>query len=242
MLVLDFDGVICDALVECAAVTWFAADPDAMSAAVGLANLIPRIPVEFLDIFRQVRCYARTLDQFVVALHPAAFSVVDQAGFDALLAATPSFEREHFGAAATALREFWRTTEPDVWLDLHTLYPGIADLLARHRGRLVVVTAKDEASVRGVLDRHELLDCVTEVLGECRDKGGAVLELAARLGMAIEQVTFVDDNVPNVRGVAATGAATWWARWGYHTAEHAELASRFGVNPLDLHCLDVIAA
>jgi hypothetical protein len=242
LLALDFDGVICDAFTECAAVTWYAPRAEATVSGESLATLIARIPTEFLEVFRQVRRYARTLDDFMVALHPAAYTIIDQAGFESLRQATPADQRARLTESATNLREFWRTSETELWLDLHTLYAGIAELMAQHHGRLVVVTAKDAASVRRILSWHQLLDGVTEVLGECHDKGAAVVDVAERANVAINRLTFIDDNVPNVCVVATTGAVTWWARWGYHTAEHAELASRFGVQPLDLDGLSVIAA
>ncbi len=232
VLAVDFDGVVADALQECALVTWLGGR--GTDTSVPGAEQLKRVPDEFVERFRHIRDYARLLDHFVVAHLPGAGTVDSQAAFDALFAGLePEYVRT-FTTAATAARERLRTGEPDFWLGLHTLYPGMADLLRRHSGRVVVVTAKDEDSVRAILARHGLGHTVREVFGECRDKTAAVLDVSARWGVPVGNITFIDDNLANVRRVAATGARARWALWGYATPEHRAEADRYAVPVLHL--------
>ncbi|MFC6066171.1 HAD family hydrolase [Streptomyces ochraceiscleroticus] len=231
-LAIDFDGVIADGLEECALVTWLGVR--GLDTSVPGAEQLKRVPGEFIERFRHIRNYSRLLEHFVVAHLPMAATVDSQAEFDVLLSGLePEYVRD-FTARATAAREWLRTSEPDFWLDLHTLYPGMADLLHRYSGSVVVVTAKDEGSVRAILVRHGLKHSVREVFGECGRKAEAVLDVSARWGVPVEHITFIDDNLTNVRKVAETGARARWALWGYGTPEHRAEAERFAVAALDL--------
>ncbi len=88
-----------------------------------------------------------------------------------------------------------RYEETAFWLGLHELYPPVARLLRENAGSVAVVTAKDAASVRTVLEFHGLGDTVAEVIGECGQKAEAVRDLCERGRIAPAAVTFVDDNL-----------------------------------------------
>ena len=237
-LIVDFDGVVVDALDECALVTWLGLHPPAPSEPVSAAMTV--MPTEFRRRFARVRDFSRTLHHFVVAHRAAAGHIASQAEFDNLYAAiTPATVRD-FVARASASRQRCREEEAPFWLDLHTLYPGVADLLERHAGSVAIVTAKDEESVWTILRRRGLEHTVVEVVGESSRKDEAVRALCQRFGLTPPQVTFIDDNLSNVCQVSGTGAGARWATWGYHTPEDRAAAGRSGVRPLDLADLPTI--
>lgn len=240
MLILDFDGVICDALTECALVTWLGAHPP--SPAMPVSAYERAMPRGFVERFRKIRDYARTLEHFVTAHRPMAAHAATQAGFDRLYASIAQVYVRDFTAAANAARARCREEEPGYWAGLHGLYPGVGELLRRHAGKACIVTAKDERSVRQILRHHGVGGTVLDVIGESSRKAEAVRALAARHGIATEDATFVDDNVANVAQVAATGARALWATWGYHTPEHEEQAARGGLARLRLPDLPGLAA
>ncbi|GCD48356.1 HAD family hydrolase [Streptomyces paromomycinus] len=239
LLALDFDGVICDALDECALVTWLGERPH--DRTVTGPGQLERLPGAFTERFRTVRDYSRLLDHFLVAHLPEADSITSQSDFDQLFSSLPRERVERFTTAASAAREWFRAAEPDFWLGLHTLYPGVPELL-RHAGTVVIVTAKDEPSVRSILRRHGLEQTVAEVFGECRHKAAAIQEACARRGLPLDAVTFVDDNLSNVRKVAAMGVRARWAQWGYQTPEHRAEAARHGIEGLELGGIDALSA
>lgn len=231
-LVLDFDGVVCDALSECALVTWLGVHPPHPASAVSShAGAMPR---GFTQRFRVVRNYARTLEHFLVAHRPGAAHIRTRARFEMIFAClAPSFTAA-FSSAATSARRRCRTEEPRYWLDLHVFYPGITDLLREHAGAIAVVTAKDEPSVRAILTRHGLGHTVGDVIGECRDKAGAVRAICRRHDTDPRSVLFLDDNVGNVRQVAQSGADARWAAWGYHTREDVDDLARLRIPRVEL--------
>ncbi|MEE1799908.1 haloacid dehalogenase-like hydrolase [Streptomyces sp. JV176] len=232
LLALDFDGVVCDALDECALITWLGEQTH--DRALPGPGQLARVPEEFTARFRKVRDYARVLDHFLVAHHPEADAIGSQAEFDRLYASLPLPRVRRFVAAASAARDWFRESEPEFWLGLHTLYPGVPGLLRRAGVPVVIVTAKDEPSVRAILARHGLESAVAEVYGECAAKPEAVREACARRGVPLEAATFVDDNLTNVRRVSAAGVRARWALWGYQTPEHRAEAAQFGITGLEL--------
>jgi len=163
-LIVDFDGVVVDALEECALVTWLGVHPPVASAPVS-AHL-PAIPPGFLRRFARVRDFSRTLDHFLVAHRAAADRVSAQAEFDRIYSALAPTTVRSFVAGASAARQRCRVEEAPFWLDLHTLYPGVAGLLERHAGAVAVITAKDAESVWTILRRRGLDHTVVEVIGE----------------------------------------------------------------------------
>jgi phosphoglycolate phosphatase-like HAD superfamily hydrolase len=239
-LIMDFDGVVCDALEECALVTWLGVHPP--SPRVAVSSQLTAMPRGFVDRFRNIRGFARLLEHFLVAHRPAAARITTRPQFETAFRAIARAYVREFSRGASGARQRCREEEPSFWLDLHTVYPGIAELLRDRAGEVAVVTAKDESSVRAILEHHGLGDAVAEVIGECGRKADAVRDLCARHGVSSATVTFVDDNLANVAAVAATGASAHWAMWGYHTAHDLADAARAGVRRLELGDLPLLAA
>ncbi|MER7111555.1 HAD family hydrolase [Streptomyces sp. NPDC000229] len=225
MLILDFDGVVADAFTECAIVTYYADQNPEQVALKPLEELAAAMPKGFVNRFRLVRKYARLLEDFMVARDPQAESITTIGDYEALLARIPPVRLAALTEGATAVRTALRAAQAPEWRAMHTLYPGIRDLLERHRGRgTSIVTAKDAGSVWEILEHHRLQGAVVEVIGECSDKRSAVLDLAAGDGIRPEAVTFIDDHITNALAVRDTGARSLWAWWGYHTPDHIDRA------------------
>jgi phosphoglycolate phosphatase-like HAD superfamily hydrolase len=238
MLVIDFDGVVCDALEECALITW-----------LGEAGRRPwtsgsaqhrRLTRRFVGTFRRVRDFSRTLDHFVVAHLPYSEWIRGQRDFDRLFGSLPEAYVDDFTSQASAARRRIRTDEPDFWLGMHTVYPGVGPLLERHAPTTAIVTAKDEASVWDILRWHGLDHTINEVIGECGRKDEAVRDLCVRHSVEPAQASFIDDNLTNVRRVASVGVSAIWARWGYHTPEDVGTARNLGIAPLELATLPTL--
>jgi phosphoglycolate phosphatase-like HAD superfamily hydrolase len=232
VLVVDFDGVVCDALAECALITWLGAHQGRPWSSG--RTQFRRVPQPFIRRFRVIRDYSRTLDHFVLAHLPYTQWINGQRGFERIFHSLPESYVGRFTATASAARARLRDEEPEFWLDMHTLYPGMSLLLQRHAGATAIVTAKDEESVRGILHRHSLEHVVTDVIGECSDKPRAVRDLCLRHRIPPPQATFIDDNLTNVRCVSEVGVRALWATWGYHTPEDLVNGARPGIRPLAL--------
>lgn len=234
-LVLDFDGVVCDALTECAALTHAAADPGPglPSLDVAIAALTPQI----LARFGSVRPYCRTLADFMVT-NAVGRAITGREEFEQAAASVGRDALEAQAARAQRIRDAWRAAEPAAWLDLHIPYAGVADLIRDAGGPVAIVSNKDGESIAAILANLDLAGDVAIVAGECTDKPAAVARLIGEHASA----TFVDDNLANVLAVAAVPRVrSLWATWGYHSREDIALAQARSVPTLSLGELAAVA-
>lgn len=240
MLALDFDGVVCDALTECAAVTWHAAHPPLDGETPPpLADAVEQVPEDFVRTFTSVRAYSKTLDDFMVANAVPVGHEVDQAGFAQHRAAAGSARLAGQAKAGEEIRGYWRAHQFDEWIALHTVYPEVADVIARNGQRVVIVSAKDADSIRAILAHHRLAGYVEDVFGSCADKSAAVAQFAAGVDASDSDVVFVDDNLANAVTVERLpGVRAVWATWGYHGPEDVDLAAYLGFPTLTLNHVD----
>ena len=241
MLVLDFDGVVCDALEECALVTWHGLASVDLTTVKG-AELLAQVPAPFVARFRHVRNYSRLLDHFFVAHQRGSDNIRTQHEFDALFSSLDPDDVQAFVQGATTVRDLLRENDGEFWLGMHTLYPGVAGLMRRHAGETAIVTAKDERSVWEILRWHGLDQTVTEVIGECGAKAEAVERLAREANVPTSDVTFIDDNLANVVRVGGVGTRAMWASWGYQIPEHRLQAEQQLISTVELADLEFVFA
>jgi phosphoglycolate phosphatase-like HAD superfamily hydrolase len=237
VLVLDFDGVICDSWRECALVTWAAhhrwrADEfgdDAFAA----------LPPGFVARFRALRGYARRLGDFLVPVLTTDEHVGSQQDFDRALARLDPAVIAQFVQRATAFRAAARDGHHARWLAFHDLYDGIAELLAGLVDRMYIVTARDSTSVKQLLSAHGIDVPPDRIYGSRESKDAALADIRIR---ERSWLYFVDDSLPNVVAAQAAGHRAAWALWGYSAAEQHAEATRLGVPALTLHDLPAAAS
>jgi len=240
ILALDFDGVLCDSSREV-----FVVAVDAYASREPGSTLLERLlplrddALGGGDAFRSDALYAlftgllplgNRAEDFGVSLKAVEnhLEIADQEQYDAYFGSISadwlkSFHRE-FYSARSRLRE----ADTAAWLGLHLPYPGLAEVLRRHRGRTqpAVATAKDARSVDllldhlgygGVFDPELILDKETGV-----EKTHHLKALQERTSVDFDRITFVDDKVNHLVKVAALGVRPVLAGWGFNTPrEHA---------------------
>jgi phosphoglycolate phosphatase-like HAD superfamily hydrolase len=230
VLALDFDGVICDSLHECVLVSWNSHFGYAV-ADFG-ADGLTRIPQAYLDHFRASRGYARCLGHFLLPLLGGPEVFGSQAEFDAAYRGLPERLVTRFVERAERYRSAVRQHHRRSWLRLHTLYPGVLDVVRHHRPYLV--TARDRESVVELLAAGGVSLDPSRVYGNQVDKRRALADIVDREGISPRELWFVDDNLPTVMAAGRAGFTARWARWGFAAPEHGPLARRLGVPSIDL--------
>lgn len=240
IIVLDFDGVICDGSLECALITWnahFQLTIDDFGSS-GLA----RIPAAFLKRFRESRGHARHLGHFLVPILAGQDHLPDQLAFDEFYDGLPAAVIANFVTNANRYRATARQDRHQEWLSYHRLYDGIVEVLTARPDRWYVVTAKDRESVLDILAANGLQLESNRIYGEQTDKSAALADVARRENARPHDVTFFDDSLPNVTKALRLGYDARWARWGFHTGEHSAQAERDGVDATDLADFAAVAA
>jgi phosphoglycolate phosphatase-like HAD superfamily hydrolase len=230
LLVLDFDGVVCDGVVEMAETSW---------------RTLVEVTRSHVPSARGAELRAR-----FAALRPAIESgwemvalfgllVEREAASDAALRdgarwaeARDAFMHAHAltsrAVAATFddVRGEWMDEDRDGWLTRHRFYPGIAVWLTQLvvRGQLVyVLSTKSKRFLDALLAGQKVSLPSDRVIGRAepkREKWDVIRSLAASHGVAAADVWFVEDRLAtlvDLRRHAPDLAAMrlFLADWGY---------------------------
>jgi phosphoglycolate phosphatase-like HAD superfamily hydrolase len=233
LLALDFDGVICDSAREAfvVAVRTFPevfpehALPPAAEADAGLF-------ARFLDIMP----LGNRAEDYGVILAAIAtrLPLPDQAAYDAFHERIGAERLRAFHKRFYRVRAAWAERDPVGWLAHMAPYPGFCDVLHRHAAevRLGIATAKDRGSVRRLLASYGVAELFPDGFVLDKEAGEKkrdhVTKLAAQAGVALPEVTFVDDKVNHLEDVAALGARCVLATWGYNGARERRIAEARG--------------
>jgi len=234
VLALDFDGVVCDALGECAAVTWYAANAGA-NVPPGPAAAVRRVPAAFLATFASARAYSRTLADFMVANAVRSGVTLDRVTFERWRAEVGPGRLAAQARRGETIRAEWRRTYPKEWIGLHKVQAQVASLVRAVDEPLAIVSAKDAESIREILAAAGLDQCVSRIVGSCQDKPAVLAELVAdaQRQSGARRVLFIDDNLENALAAARMpGIESHWAHWGYHGPEDDRAAAKAGMPPL----------
>ncbi|MGH3821532.1 MAG: HAD family hydrolase [Pseudonocardiaceae bacterium] len=229
VLVLDFDGVICDSWRECAFVTW--AGQHGWAPAEFGASAFQAIPGAFVQRFLALRGYVRHLGHFLVPVLPGSEQISCRHDFDRYYAGLEPNVVATFVERASRFRASIRNGHRAQWLAFHELYEGVPGLLSALSDRLYIVTARDRESVCELLAAHGIAVQPERIYGEQRSTGAALFDIQAR---EHAKVYFVDDNLDNVMTAQADGHRAAWALWGYSAREDRAKAGRLAVPVLSL--------
>jgi phosphoglycolate phosphatase-like HAD superfamily hydrolase len=225
-----------------------------------LAELVDDIPPErhdeLLTRFTAIRPIVETGWEMVVLLGllverpPARDSELrDEAGWvearDAYLRAT-RLEQAEVARAFDEGRVRWIERDPQSWLALHRLYPGIAAWLRRllTAGQpVVVLSTKGKEFLDAILAAHDIRFPPGRVIGKAeprRAKWEVLRELAAQDGVPPGGLWFVEDRLPTLlelrrRAPDLAAAGLFLADWGYVFPDRDPAAARAaGIPVLDL--------
>jgi phosphoglycolate phosphatase-like HAD superfamily hydrolase len=232
ILVLDFDGVICDSTEECIVTAWNA-----------WQTSFVRNPIEVREPFRSAlrehRNYVRTAGEYLILIEAARTgrNVGSQASYDRLFDEFQSGIKA-YGERFFAARDRLRNEDEPHWLDLHTVYAAIPENLHKlwDLFQVFVVTGKDSTSVQKLFDRFDLPIPPSRIYDKdaAHDKLSAIRMIAANLGQPLNSAVFVDDNVHHLLPPHQAGCHAFMAGWGYHTDEQIELAKQHSIPILEL--------
>jgi phosphoglycolate phosphatase-like HAD superfamily hydrolase len=228
-LALDFDGVVSKSAREAFAValrSFAELRPDARlpQEAAGDSRLYEAF-VELMPLGNRAEDYGVAL----TALEAGA-ELGDQAAYDAFYASCDVSWLRRFHRRFYEVRGEWARRDPEGWMAQMEPYGPLLDLLRRRAGEVVyaIATAKDRASVCRLLgaygvgdlfDPRWILDKETGV-----SKRAHLERLAAGLGAALPEITFVDDKLNHLESVAPLGVRCVLAAWGYNGPREQEAA------------------
>jgi phosphoglycolate phosphatase-like HAD superfamily hydrolase len=230
LVFLDFDGVICDSLLETLVSSW-------RGYYLLLGEEEPSVmPVNLLEQFKMLRPYVRAGEDFILIheLIAGKIAVRSQQDFDGRLAERGEEKIIRYRETFYAARRNILATDREYWIDLNKLYPHVVPCLQRWgcTPSLYVLSTKraefivEILTAKGIpLDPRKVLSC------EAREKKDTILHTLTEQGK--ERALFIDDQIDHLassssRDPRITGCL---ASWGY--VQQQWLKDPRGVEVLD---------
>lgn len=232
ILILDFDGVVCDGLNECllsAWNTWHGLDVAAFDAAT-----LENIPSIFMARFAHYRNFVRHSGQFVMPFLLDFEGFASGEDFDRAFSSIPTQSVDNFVARFEEYRVGVISNRYDSWIRMHAYYDGIPGVLRNNADSIFIVSGKDEHSIVQILRSQDLHVPESQIFGSMRTKVPALMEIAGDLGCAVDHMHFYDDNLANVVEAREAGFSAHWAGWGYKTENDIRTAEVLGVPQVGL--------
>ena len=214
LVFLDFDGVICDSLLECLVSSWEA------YFRLYLRKTPFSVDVCLLRQFSLLRPYVRSGEDFVLVqeLIAAGTPIHSQEAFDRELEQRGkeriSLYRELFYSARSEMLE----SRQGYWMALNKIYPHVSKLLPRWAKNpcLYILSTKEPSYILAILgsvgirfDPQRILSC------DRSGKAQTIMRTLARSGMS--RAVFIDDQIDYLvgKGLRDGPITGFLASWGY---------------------------
>jgi phosphoglycolate phosphatase-like HAD superfamily hydrolase len=246
LLALDFDGVISDSAPESFAVALLtyteliehsrfddrraALESDSLPTPSRLAE--DPLYASFLGLMP----LGNRAEDFAISLSALETSrpVADQADYDAFRSELDEDWLQKFHRRFYENRTALSRRDPTGWRRMMGAYPSFLEILHRRAGDalLAIATSKDAETVNALLrdygiealfPRERVFDKETGV-----HKDAHLQQLHETVGVAYDEIIFVDDKVNHLDRVARLGVRCALAAWGYNGEREVELARQRG--------------
>ena len=232
LIVLDFDGVICDSAPENAASAWH------VCQFLWPLEFPPGpVPEEAIRRFCSVRPFMETGYQAIL-MTKLMRENAPEIQYTAGLADWQPANLLRLGLTRTELqrlfgaeRDRWIAADLDGWLSYNRYYNGAAQTLnaLRQRARVMILTTKERRFVQQLMRREGIDFPAEDIYGlhEIRNKE-TTLQQFVECGQ-FSSVTFVEDRLATLERIlpleTLAGLKLAFATWGYTTPEQCARAA-----------------
>ena len=226
LLALDFDGVLCDGLIEYFQTAWTAYceiwQPEDTTPPDGLA-----------DRFYRLRPVIETGWEMPVLLRSLQLGTPDEAVIDdwPSLSATrvqeESLDKAQVAATVDGVRDRWIERDVDHWLAQHRFYPGVIERLqsviaSESDIKIAIVTTKEGRFVTQLLRQQGIQLPPENILGKevKQPKYQTLRNLRDRKSAPNPTIWFIEDRLKALQSVAQqpdlSDVRLFLASWGYN--------------------------
>jgi len=244
ILALDFDGVLCDGLVEYFQTAW--------RAYCQLFDQTPNTPPDGLaERFYPLRPVIETGWEMPLLLHALQQGVDDGAVLDHWQSVVQEILQETqvlpdvAMAAVDGVRDRWIQSDLEGWLSLHRCYPGVIERL---QGAIaagvfpLIISTKEGRFIQALLAQAGVELPREQIIGKeiQQPKTTTLKQLQANPPTAAAQpIWFIEDRLKTLDKVQADATLNevtlFLADWGYNTATERDRAAH---DPR-VHCLSL---
>lgn len=232
ILALDFDGVICDGLIEYFEVAW-----RTYCQIWSPANDTP--PDDLALRFYRLRPVIETGWEMPVLIKALVEGIADEKILHEWATIVPQvllddkISAKEIGAKLDNLRDEWIATDLDGWLSLHRFYPGVVEKIKATIAseiKLYIITTKEGRFVKELLQQEGVNLASTAIFGkeEKRPKYEILRELKQTADINPVTIWFVEDRLKTLQLVQKQpdleDVQLLLADWGYNTQAERKAA------------------
>ncbi len=231
ILALDFDGVLCDGLLEYFQTSWRTYcqiwNPDSQKPPEDLAPQFYRLrPV--IEIGWEMPVLVRALILGV----PEEKIVQNWSAVAKEIVESEQLDPADTGKKLDTVRDEWINSDLDNWLSLHRFYPGVIERVRRtlsdNSTELFIVTTKEGRFVKQLLQQQGIQLPEERIIGkECkRPKHQTLRQIKENYSQETVSLWFVEDRLKTLQSVQQQpdlkDIKLYLADWGYNTVTHHE--------------------
>lgn len=237
VLALDFDGVVCDGLIEYFQTAW-----RAYCQLWSPADLTP--PDGLADRFYRLRPVVETGWEMPVLIDALLKGGAEEEILTSWSLIAPQHADESglttstIAATIDRIRDEWIHSNLDDWLAQHRFYPGVVDRMQQilqSSVYLVIITTKEGRFVQKLLQQQQVNLPETQIFGKevKQPKSQTLRDLRDQLDRNADQPTriwFIEDRLKTLQAIQAqpdlNSIELFLADWGYNTSSDRKLAEQ----------------
>lgn len=251
MIALDFDGVVCNGLIEYFMTAWSACRQI-------WSEIEPEPPAGLTETFYRLRPVIEIGWEMPVLLRALLAGITEEQIWQDWQAIAHNFIKEEklvisdIGQIVDQVRDEWIERDLHDWLSFHRFYPGVVEkltnLLADQKIQVVIITTKEGRFVRELLQMAGLNFSADAIFGKevKQPKYETLQQLLAKLEPSGE-IWFIEDRLKTLLSVqeqvkvkpVLARVKLFLADWGYNTAEERAMANNNSL--IDLLSLEEFA-
>ena len=232
ILALDFDGVICDGLIEYFQVAW--------RAYCGVWRPESKIPPDGLaEKFYPLRAVIETGWEMPVLIKALIEEIPEEKIYQEWQSVSQqivqynNLHSQDIAKKLDSIRDEWIKTDLDGWLSLNRFYPGTIEkirLTLSSPVKLYIITTKEGRFVKQLLQKSGIHFEPEAIFGKeaKRPKYEILRELIKKHDVSGESVWFVEDRLKTLQVVKKqadlNNVKLFLGAWGYNTAPEREAA------------------
>jgi phosphoglycolate phosphatase-like HAD superfamily hydrolase len=231
ILALDFDGVICDGLIEYFEVAW-----RTYCQIWSPANDTP--PDDLALRFYRLRPVIETGWEMPVLIKALVDGIPDEKILQEWLTIAPQIllndklQAKEIGAKLDNLRDEWINTDLDGWLSLHKFYSGVVEKIQATVGsevKLYIITTKEGRFVQQLLQQQGINLPPAAIFGkEVKRPKYEILQELIQAAENTVSLWFVEDRLKTLQLVQQQtnleNVKLFLADWGYNTQPERKAA------------------
>jgi phosphoglycolate phosphatase-like HAD superfamily hydrolase len=235
VLALDFDGVLCDGLLEYFQTAW-----RTYCHLWSVTDSVPR--EEVAEQFYQLRPVVETgwempvLIRAILLETPVAKIFDNWPAIAQQILLESNLQAVQVAAALDQVRDQWIASDLSSWLALHRFYPGVITRLKQFLAEAVqpvIVTTKEGRFVEQLLQEQGIELAPNQIFGKevQRPKHQILRELLATAEYQLQATTelwFIEDRLKTLQSVQnqpdLSGVKLYLADWGYNTPTDRAIA------------------